>query len=187
MTTHYPNHPDIDHILIPAETIQDKVEELGERISQDYSGIEDLLLVGVLKGCVFFMIDLARAITIPLSLDFIAISSYGASTESSGVVRLLKDLETHIADRHVLIVEDIIDSGLTLAYLRNQLEQRNPASIRICTLLKKPDRHTANITIDYHGFDIPNEFVVGYGLDFAEHYRNLPYVGVLKPEIYKRY
>lgn len=130
------------------------------------------------------MVDLARAISIPLALDFIAISSYGHSTESSGVVRLLKDLETDIAGWHVLIVEDIIDSGLTLAYLRSHLERRDPASLHICALLNKPERRIADVEIEYLGFDIPNEFVVGYGLDFGEYYRNLPYIGILKPEIY---
>jgi hypoxanthine phosphoribosyltransferase len=175
---------DIERVLIPDEAIREKVCAMGRAISHDYADVDDLLLVGVLKGCIMFMVDLARSITIPVSLDFIAISSYGASSESSGVVRLLKDLETNITARHVLIVEDIIDSGLTLQYLHNQLAQRKPASLRICALLNKPERRIANVAIDYHGFDIPNEFVVGYGLDFAGHYRNLPYIGVLKPEIY---
>ena len=131
-----------------------------------------------------FMVDLARAIDLPLGMDFIATSSYGKTTESSGVVRMLKDLDTDIAGRHVLIVEDIIDSGLTLAYLRGHLLRRNPASLRICTLLNKPERRRADIPIDYLGFDIPNEFVVGYGLDFDEKYRNLPYIGVLHERIY---
>jgi len=141
--------------------------------------------VGVLKGCAMFMMDLVRAIPMPLAFDFIAVASYGETTKSSGVVRMLKDLDVDLAGRHVLIVEDIIDSGLTLAYLRSQLLRRGPASLRICTLLNKPDRRTADVSVDYLGFDIPNEFVVGYGLDYAELYRNLPYVGVLKPEIYE--
>jgi hypoxanthine phosphoribosyltransferase len=177
-------HKDIDRILLSSQDINAKVHELARRISRDYQDVEDLLLVGVLKGCIMFMVDLARAITLPVSLDFIAISSYGSSTESSGVVRLLKDLDTDISGRHVLIVEDIIDSGLTLSYLRTQMEQRKPASLRICALVNKPERRTSDIVIDYQGFDIPNEFVVGYGLDYGEHYRNLPYIGVLKPEIY---
>jgi hypoxanthine phosphoribosyltransferase len=177
-------HTDIDRILITTEEIQARVRELGEQISRDYTDHEDLLLVGVLKGCVVFIVDLMHAIERYLAVDFIAISSYGQSTESSGVVRLLKDLESDIAGRHVLIVEDIIDSGLTLAYLRSQLLRRNPASLRICSLLNKPERRTAAVEVEYSGFDIPNEFVVGYGLDFAERYRNLPYIGILKPEVY---
>jgi hypoxanthine phosphoribosyltransferase len=175
---------DIDKILITSEQIQARILELGAQITQEYTAQGDLLLVGVLKGCVMFMVDLARAIPIPLALDFIATSSYGHSTESSGVVRLLKDLDTDIAGRHVLIVEDIIDSGLTLEYLRGQLLRRNPASLRICALLNKPERRITTVPVDYQGFDIPNEFVVGYGLDYADRYRNLPYIGVLKQEIY---
>ncbi len=177
-------HRDIARVLISTEELQVRIAELGAQITADYAGVGDLLLVGVLKGCAIFMVDLARSIDLPLAIDFIAVASYGASTESSGVVRLLKDLDTDIAGRHVLIVEDIIDSGLTLAYLRGQLLRRNPASLRICTLLNKPERRIADVPIDYLGFDIPNEFVVGYGLDYAEHYRNLPYIGILKPEIY---
>lgn len=175
---------DIAKVLISAQQIQTRVHELGAQIAADYTPEDDLLLVGVLKGCVMFMVDLARAINLPLSVDFIAVASYGASTASSGVVRLLKDLDTDIAGRNLLIVEDIIDSGLTLDYLRSQLLRRNPKSMRICTLLNKPERRKADVTVDYLGFDIPNEFVVGYGLDFDERYRNLPYVGVLKPEVY---
>lgn len=177
-------HDDMARVLITEEQLAARVRELGVRITADYADTKDLLLVGVLKGCATFMVDLARVITCPLAMDFIAIASYGASTESSGVVRMLKDLDTDIAGRHVLIVEDIIDSGLTLAYLRSQLQRRNPASLRICTLLNKPERRTADVPVDYLGFDIPNEFVVGYGLDYAERYRNLPYIGVLKPAIY---
>jgi hypoxanthine phosphoribosyltransferase len=177
-------HEDIDHILISEAEIQAKVQELSQQIVRDYKEGGDLLLVGVLKGCMMFMVDLARAISMPLAIDFIAASSYGHSTESSGVVRLLKDLDTDIAGRHVLIVEDIIDSGLTLVYLHDQLSRRNPASLRICALLNKPDRRKTDVPIDYRGFDIPNEFVVGYGLDYGERYRNLPYIGVLKEHIY---
>ena len=175
---------DIDKILISSEELQAKVRAIGAQIANDYAPLGDLLLVGVLKGCMMFMVDLARAIPMPLAIDFIATSSYGHSTASSGVVRLLKDLDTDIAGRHVLIVEDIIDSGLTLEYLRSQLLRRNPASLRICSLRNKPDRRVTDVPVDYLGFDIPNEFVVGYGLDYGEHYRNLPYIGVLKQEIY---
>jgi hypoxanthine phosphoribosyltransferase len=179
-------HQDIEHVLIGTDELRAKVRALGERIHADYAGTEGLLLIGVLKGSVMFMVDLALAIDMPLSMDFIAISSYGDSTESSGVVRLLKDLDTDIANRHVLIIEDIIDSGLTLAYLRGMLEQRNPASLRICSLLNKPERRAANVEVEYIGFDIPNAFVVGYGLDYNEHYRNLPYIGILKSAIYEQ-
>ncbi len=177
-------HNDIETILISSEEIQAKIQQLGAQIVADYTPLGDLLLVGVLKGCIMFMVDLARAIPISLAIDFIATSSYGHSTESSGVVRLLKDLDTDITGRHVLIVEDIIDSGLTLDYLRQQLLRRNPASLKICALLNKPERRVAEVSVDYLGFDIPNEFVVGYGLDYGEHYRNLPYIGVLKQSIY---
>ncbi|MEF3272999.1 MAG: hypoxanthine phosphoribosyltransferase [Chloroflexus sp.] len=176
---------DIDYILISEDQIKQRVNELAAAITTDYHALGDLLLVGVLKGCAMFMVDLARAINLPLALDFIAVASYGASTETSGVVRLLKDLDTDISQRHVLLVEDIIDSGLTLAYLRAQLLRRNPASLRICTLLNKPERRTADVPVDYIGFNIPNAFVVGYGLDYAERYRNLPFIGVLRPDVYQ--
>jgi hypoxanthine phosphoribosyltransferase len=179
-------HDDIDRILLDEDRIQARIRELGAQIGADYAARGDLLMVGVLKGCVMFMVDLSRAIPCPLAIDFIATSSYGHSTESSGVVRLLKDLDTDINGRHVLIVEDIIDSGLTLDYLRSQLLRRNPASLRICALLNKPERRTADVPVDYLGFDIPNEFVVGYGLDYAERYRNLPYIGILKEQVYAR-
>ncbi|NJP06918.1 MAG: hypoxanthine phosphoribosyltransferase [Chloroflexaceae bacterium] len=177
---------DIDTVLLTEEMIQTRVHELGQAIYHDYRHLDNLLLVGVLKGCLMFMVDLARAIPLPLSLDFMAISSYGHSTESSGVVRLLKDLDTDISHRHVLVIEDMIDSGLTLAYLCGQLEQRNPASLRICALLSKPERRQTDVAIDYLGFEVPDKFVVGYGLDYAERYRNLPYIAVLKPEVYHR-
>lgn len=177
-------HEDIAKILISEADLQAKVHEMGAQIARDYEQLGDLLLVGVLKGCVMFMVDLSRAIPMPVSIDFIATSSYGHSTQSSGIVRLLKDLDTDIAGRHVLIVEDIIDSGLTLTYLHDQLSRRNPASLRICALLNKPDRRMADVQVDYLGFDIPNEFVVGYGLDYGEHYRTLPYIGVLKESVY---
>ena len=176
---------DIASILISSDQLQQRVAELGRQIAADYAESPDLLLVGVLKGSVMFLVDLARAIDLPLAIDFMAISSYGQSTVSSGVVRVLKDLDTDISGRHVLIVEDIIDSGLTLEYLTDQLQRRSPASLRICALLNKPERRTSNVTIDYLGFDIPNEFAVGYGLDYAERYRNLPYIGVLKEDVYR--
>ena len=177
-------HDEIEQVLVDQNRLQARITELGQQIAQDYATTDDVLLVGVLKGCVMFMVDLARSIDRHVAIDFIAVSSYGHSTESSGVVRLLKDLDTDIAGRHVLIVEDIIDSGLTLAYLRSQLLRRNPASLRICALLNKPDRRTADVWVEYIGFDIPNAFVVGYGLDYGERYRNLPYIGVLSPKVY---
>ena len=155
-----------------------RIAELGAEISADYAG-RDLLLVGVLKGAVFFMADLMRHLTVPCEIDFMAISSYGASTDSSGVVRILKDLDINIEGRHVLVVEDIIDSGLTLSYLMRNLEAREPASLEVCALLTKPERREIDVPVRYMGFEIPNRFVIGYGLDFAERYRNLPYVGVL--------
>jgi hypoxanthine phosphoribosyltransferase len=175
---------DIMKVLVTPDQIQQRVAELADEIRRDYADVDDLLLVGVLKGSVMCMVDLARALTRQVSLDFIAISSYGQATETSGVVRLLKDLDTDIGGRHVLIVEDIVDSGLTLQYLRNNLARRNPASLRICCFLNKPARREATVHVDYVGFDIPNEFVVGYGLDYAEQYRNLPYIGVLDPDVY---
>jgi hypoxanthine phosphoribosyltransferase len=170
----------VGEILLDEETIQSRIRELGREISSDYAGRE-LLLVGVLKGAVFFMADLMRAITVPCEIDFMAISSYGASTDSSGVVRILKDLDINIDGRHVLVVEDIIDSGLTLSYLIRNLEAREPASLEICALLTKPERREIDVPVRYVGFEIPNRFVIGYGLDYSELYRNLPYVGVLDP------
>jgi hypoxanthine phosphoribosyltransferase len=174
---------DIAEILVTEEEIQAKVAELGNRISDDYRG-KELLLVGLLRGAIVFLSDLMRVIDIPVLLDFIGISSYGISTES-GAVRLVMDLETDITGRHVLIVEDIVDTGKTLAYLVENLKARQPASLRICALLDKPDRRQVPINVDYVGFEIPDKFVVGYGLDFAEGYRNLPFVGVLKEHLYK--
>ena len=167
-------------VLIEADALQQRVAELGEEVSVDYAG-RDLLLVGVLKGAVFFMADLMRHLTIPCEIDFMAISSYGDSTDSSGVVRILKDLDINIEGRHVLVVEDIIDSGLTLSYLIRNLEAREPATLEVCALLTKPERREIHVPVKYVGFEIPNRFVIGYGLDFAERYRNLPYVGVLDP------
>jgi hypoxanthine phosphoribosyltransferase len=172
----------VTEILIDRDELQRRIHELGEEISADYVG-RDLLLIGVLKGAVFFMADLMRNLTIPCEIDFMAISSYGDSTDSSGVVRILKDLDINIEGRDVLIVEDIIDSGLTLSYLMRNLEAREPASLEICALLTKPDRREADVPVRYVGFEIPNRFVIGYGLDFAERYRNLPYVGVLDPSL----
>ena len=174
---------DIAEILIDEERLQKRIKELGEQISKDYEG-KDLLLICVLKGAFMFLADLIRHIRIPHEIDFMATSSYGAATETSGVVRILKDLDSPIAGRNVLIVEDIIDTGLTLDYLTRILRARNPSSLRICTLLNKKERRLVNVPLDYVGFDIPNRFVVGYGLDFGEIYRNLPYIAVLKPEIY---
>jgi hypoxanthine phosphoribosyltransferase len=170
----------VTEVLIEPDALQQRVTELGEEISHDYQG-RDLLLVGVLKGAVFFMADLMRHLTIPCEIDFMAISSYGDSTDSSGVVRILKDLDINIEGRDVLVVEDIIDSGLTLSYLIRNLEAREPASLEICALLTKPERREIDVPVRYVGFEIPNRFVIGYGLDFAERYRNLPYVGVLDP------
>jgi len=177
---------DIAKILITREQLAARIAEIGQTISRDYAG-KDLMLVCVLKGGVLFLSDLVRAIHIPHAIDFMAISSYGGTrTESSGVVRILMDLNTSIEGRNVLIVEDIIDTGRTLTYISENLRTRNPTSLRICTLLNKPSRRQVHVKLDYVGFDIPNEFVVGYGLDYNELYRNLPFVGVLKPERYIR-
>jgi hypoxanthine phosphoribosyltransferase len=172
----------VSEVLIDEERLRARVAELGEEISADYAGRE-LLLIGVLKGAVFFMADLMRHLTVTCEVDFMAISSYGASTDSSGVVRILKDLDINIDGRDVLVVEDIIDSGLTLSYLMRNLEARDPASLEVCALLTKPERRELNVPVRYVGFEIPNRFVIGYGLDFAERYRNLPYVGVLQPDL----
>lgn len=175
----------VDHILIDRDRLQNRISELADEISRDYAGVDDLLLVCVLKGAIMFLSDLSRRLEIPHAIDFMAVSSYGASTESSGVVRILMDLETSILDRHVLIVEDIIDSGRTLDYITRNLRTRGPASMEICSLLDKKERRVIPIPVDYVGFEIPDEFVIGYGLDFAEFYRNLPFIGVLKPEFYE--
>jgi hypoxanthine phosphoribosyltransferase len=171
----------VGEVLIEPDVLSARVAELGAEISVDYQG-RDLLLIGVLKGAVFFMADLMRKLTIPCEVDFMAISSYGASTDSSGVVRILKDLDINIEGRHVLVVEDIIDSGLTLSYLMRNLESREPATLEICALLTKPDRREIDVPVRYVGFEIPNRFVIGYGLDFGERYRNLPYVAVLSDD-----
>lgn len=175
---------DIAKILISRDELQTRIAELGAQLSREYAG-KDLLLVCILKGGVLFLTDLIRAMNIPHAIDFMAISSYGGTRlESSGVVRILMDLNSNIENRNVLIVEDIVDTGRTLAYIMENLRTRNPASLKVCTLLNKPSRREVAVKLDYVGFDVPNEFVVGYGLDFNEIYRNLPFVGVLKPELY---
>lgn len=176
---------DVEAILIGEEELQNRVQELAGMVSEKYADSEhDLLLVCVLKGAAFFLTDFARKLSIPSELEFMAVSSYGTSTSSSGVVRILKDLDRDIAGRNVLIVEDIIDSGLTLSWLIRNLEGRNPASLNVVTLLRKPEVVKADIDLLDVGFDIPNEFVIGYGLDYAERYRDLPYVGTLHPDVY---
>ena len=169
----------VTEVLIDQDSLQRRITELGEEISSDYAG-RDLLLVGVLKGAVFFMADLVRRITVPCEIDFMAVSSYGSGTDSSGVVRILKDLDANIEGRHVLIVEDIVDSGLTLSYLVRNLQARRPASLEVCALLTKPERRKTDITCRYVGFEIPNRFAIGYGLDYVERYRNLPFVAALR-------
>ena len=178
---------DIKSVLLSQDQIRERTAELAELVARDYvdnlAG-QDLLLVTVLKGAVMFVTDLARALPVPTQLEFMAVSSYGSATSSSGVVRILKDLDRDIHDRDVLIVEDIIDSGLTLSWLLRNLATRHPRSLRVCTLLRKPEAMKANVDVAYIGFDIPNEFVVGYGLDYAERYRDLPYIGTLDPKVY---
>ncbi|MEK8133001.1 hypoxanthine phosphoribosyltransferase [Paenibacillus filicis] len=174
---------DVQEILYTEKQIQDKVKEMGDMISRDFEG-RNPLVICVLKGAFIFMSDLVKNISIPLELDFMAVSSYGHSTKSSGVVKIIKDLDIPVEGRHILIVEDIIDSGLTLSYLIDVLERRNALSITVAALFDKPARRTADLDADYKGFVIPDAFVVGYGLDYAEKYRNLPYIGILKPEIY---
>jgi len=173
----------IKKILIDEDTLQAKVRELGAKITEDYEG-KNLLLICVLKGAAVFVSDLMKRINLPLEIDFMAVSSYGSDTKSSGVVRILKDLDKGIEGKHLLIVEDIIDSGLTLSYLIENHKARGPESVEVCTILDKPDRRKVDMNIRYTGFQVPDEFVVGYGLDYAEKYRNLPYVAVLKEEIY---
>jgi hypoxanthine phosphoribosyltransferase len=175
--------PDLERVLVTSEQIQDRITELAAQIDADYAG-QDLLLVGVLKGAVMVMADLARALHSPATMDWMAVSSYGSGTKSSGVVRILKDLDTDLAGRHVLVVEDIIDSGLTLSWLLANLGSRGPASVQLFALLRKPDAIKVQVDVKYLGFDIPNEFVVGYGLDYAEKYRNLPFVGTLAQHVY---
>lgn len=174
---------EIKSVLLTKEQIDKRVAELGAQISKDYAG-KELVLVGVLKGSVVFLADLARAITCPVRLDFMSCSSYGNSTQSSGVVRILKDLDSSIEGKHVLVVEDIVDTGTTLNYLLENLKARKAASVKLATLLNKPERRKVHVNIDYNGFDVPDEFVVGYGLDYAELFRNLPYIGILKESVY---
>lgn len=176
----------ISRILFSREELLKRIEELGTEITRDYTG-KNLLVLAILKGAVPFMADLIQHIKIPLTYDFMAVSSYGASTHSSGVVRIMKDLERSVDGVDILIVEDIIDTGLTLKYLKENLSARNPKSVKVATLLDKPDRRKADVVPDYNGFTIPDEFVVGYGLDFNEQYRNLPYIGILKPEAYEKH
>ena len=182
----YDMNRDIDHVLVSQQQLQDKISELGAQISRDYDGHE-LLLVSILKGSVVFMADLMRAITIPCAIDFMVVSSYGGSnTTTTGLVKIVKDLDQDLTGKDVLIVEDILDTGVTLSHLMPMLRMRNPSSVKICSILSKPSRRKADIEPDYMGFEVPDEFVVGYGLDYDEKYRNLPYVGVLKPEVYTK-
>ena len=176
---------DIKSVLITEEQLAAKVAEMGQAISRDFAG-KKLIVIGVLKGSVVFMADLLRHITIPVEMDFMAVSSYGAGVKTTGVVKILKDLDRLIEGYHVLVVEDILDSGMTLSYLTELLRDRGPASVRIATLLDKPERRKVDIAPDYVGFTVPDEFVVGYGLDYAELYRNLPYVGILAPHVYEK-
>ncbi|MGN0706990.1 MAG: hypoxanthine phosphoribosyltransferase [Faecalibacterium sp.] len=176
---------DIQTVLVSEEQLKAKVAELGAQISRDYAG-KNLLLVSILKGAVVFMADLMRAVTIPCAIDFMVVSSYGSGTTTSGLVKIVKDLDQDLSGRDVLIVEDILDTGVTLSNLVPMLQLRNPNSVRICAILDKPSRRRAPIQPDYEGFQVPDEFVVGYGLDYDEKYRNLPYVGVLKPSVYEK-
>lgn len=174
---------DISEVLISKEELDNIVQNLADQINRDYVG-KKLLLVGLLKGCIQFMSDLSRKITLPCEFDFMVASSYGSGTETSGVVKVSKDLSIDIEGYDVLIVEDVVDSGVTLDYIINMIKDRKPASLKLCTLLDKPARRKKNVQVDYKGYILPDEFVVGYGLDYAEKYRNLPYIGILKPEIY---
>lgn len=175
----------VEKVLISEEQLEKRVKELGEQINKDYKG-KNLLIIAILRGAVVFASDLIRQVKLPLAIDFMAVSSYGASTKSSGVVRILKDLDEEIGGKDVLIIEDIVDTGLTLHYLIENLQSRKPNSIKVCCFLDKPTRRTADVEVDYVGFSIPDEFVVGYGLDYAQKYRNLPYIGVLKQEAYTK-
>jgi hypoxanthine phosphoribosyltransferase len=174
---------DLKEVLIPADRVRERIGELAAQIDADYAGRE-LLLVGVLKGAVMVMADLARAMRLPVEMDWMAISSYGSGTRSSGVVRILKDLDADISGRHVLVVEDIVDSGLTLSWLLGNLRSRGPASVAVCAMLRKPGAAQMDVDVAYIGFDIGNEFVIGYGLDYAQRYRNLPFIGTLSPHVY---
>ena len=176
---------DIESVLVSEEQLKAKIAELGQQISKDYQG-KDLLLVSILKGACVFLSDLMRAIDIPLSIDFMCVSSYGKGTMTQGRAKIIKDLDVDIAGKDVLIVEDILDSGVTLSHVMEILRSRKPASLKLCSLLEKPERHRVEVPLDYVGFVVPDEFVVGYGLDYAEKYRNLPYVGVLKESVYNK-
>ena len=173
----------IQEVLFSEEQLDRRVREIAAQIEKDYEG-KEIMLISVLRGSFVFMADLCRRIDLPCTLDFMSVSSYGSSTKSSGQVQITRDLSSDITGKHIIVVEDILDSGNTLSYLLKLLEQRNPASIRLCTLLNKPDRRVKHVDVHYSGFDIPDAFVVGYGLDYAEQYRNLPYIGILKPEVY---
>ena len=173
----------IQEVLFSEEELAKRVEEIAKEIEKDYQG-EEIMLISVLRGSFVFMADLCRRIDLPCVIDFMSVSSYGKGTSSSGQVQITKDLSSDISGKHIIVVEDILDSGNTLSYLLKLLEQRNPASIRLCTLLDKPDRRVKHVEVHYSGFTIPDAFVVGYGLDYAEEYRNLPYIGILKPEVY---
>jgi hypoxanthine phosphoribosyltransferase len=176
---------DVAQILFSEEQIQEKVNEIGKQITEEYKD-KEVVLIGVLKGANVFMGDLMRQIDLPVTIDFMAVSSYGLSTESSGVVKILKDLDQSIEDKHIIIIEDIIDTGLTLHYLCDNLISRKPKSLKICTLLDKPERRKVELKVDYKGFDIPDEFIIGYGIDYAEKYRNLPFIAALKREVYEK-
>ena len=176
---------DVETILFDEDVLAKRISELGEEISKDYAG-EEVMLVGILKGASVFLSDLIRHISLPAYIDYMVVSSYGNSAETSGVVRIIKDLEDNIEGKNIIIVEDIIDTGLTLAYLKQNLLSRHPKSLKICTLLDKPARREKEITVDYMGFEVPDEFIVGYGIDYAEKYRNLPFVGILKREVYDK-
>ena len=178
-------HNDIQEVLLTEQMLADKVAELGAQITRDYAD-KEIFAIGILRGAVVFMADLIRAIERPVQIDFMAVSSYGMQADSSGIVRILKDLDSSITGKHVLIIEDIIDSGQTLSYLIKNLTERKPASIQLCTLMNKPERRKVDLPVKYVGFEIPNEFVVGYGLDYAEKYRNLPYLGILKRSVYEK-
>ncbi len=178
-------HPDIERVIVSREEIQARVNELAAQVSADYADNGQLVIVGILKGAFVFLADLARRLTVPHRVDFMALSSYGQTATTTGAVRIIMDLRVDIEGRHVLIVEDIIDSGYTLHYLLDVLHTRNPASLRACVLLSKPDRRQVEVPVDYLGFEIPDVWVVGYGLDFAETHRTLPYIGALKPEVYR--
>ena len=176
---------DVDQVLITEQQLDERIKEMGHQIAENYQG-EPLTIVGILKGAVIFFADLARAIDLPLQMDFMSVSSYGSGTTSSGVVKIIKDLDADVTGRHILLVEDIIDTGITLAYLKEYLSNRGARSVKICTLLDKPTRREKAVHVDYIGFTMPDEFLIGYGVDYAENYRNLPYVASLKRSVYEK-